>query len=131
MITTTLGKLAAADIALADLNKMDLPVAASIRVARLIRVVIPEMTIFYEKRNALIVKFGVARSLTQEEVAAGVTGEVISVRDHRGYQSAFDELCSVESYLHVDAVALSVLGDVRIAPVNLLPLLDAGVVIDG
>lgn len=78
-ITITLRQLLDAQPALQRLSSEKLPIKLAYNVARLIRVLQPELDDFFKQRNELVLRYGYTRPSTEEERAAGQGDEVTEV----------------------------------------------------
>lgn len=85
MITTTLGVLVNAEPAMARLAALPLPAKTAYQVARLTRLIAPEIKQWHEHRNALVQELGAEGPATALERAAGSAETVFRVRpEHLG-----------------------------------------------
>lgn len=123
-VTILLGKLAAADAALARLANLQLPIKAAYHVAKLGRLAAQEIEIFYEQRNALIKELGEEREATPAEVATGRQGRVMAVlpANHETFTARLKELTDHEVTIPWGPIDPAILGERLITPADLIAL---------
>lgn len=129
MIATTLGQVALAEPALAQIAAIRLPVKTAYHVAKLLRLVQDETRLFQERRNEAIRRHGTERPATAEERAASGPTIVEVLPGHEGWSAFLTEMRELESVsvtLPWGPLTLDMLGQVEIEPsvlLNLGPLL--------
>jgi hypothetical protein len=117
MITITLGQLMEAQPALERLAGERLPVKTAYRVARVLRLVRPEIGQFVEHRNDLVRELGVERRTATGEMITEVT---------EGNRPAFfakvAELASCEVRLEIEPIEIAALDGVNVTAADCVAL---------
>lgn len=131
-ISTTLGSLVVAEPALQLLAKLELPERTAYHVAKLLRLVSPELKHFHEKREAYIKEYGEERETTAEEKAAGMGERVTSVTDEKreAFIAKVEELALVPVELAWRPIKISALTGSKLKAEDILPLLDTFLIDD-
>lgn len=117
MITLSLGSLFDAQPALDRLAAERLPVKTAYRVAKVLRLVKPEIQQFVDQRNALIRELGAERTLPTGETTIEVTD---ANRD--AFVAKITELASLEIRLDIEPVDVGTLDGVQVSATDLLAL---------
>lgn len=117
MITLRLGQLVQAEGALTRLGAERLPALAAYRVARLIRAADAELSLYRERRDALIRELGAERPPTDAEQAAGAVGPVFAVKPEaiQTFVQQLQPLEALEITLPVAPVPIETLGTITVA----------------
>ena len=131
-IVTTLGDLLNAEPVLKKLSLEPLPIKAAYHVAKIIRLVVPELKHFHDTRDAYIREFGAERDATEQEIAQGVPTRIFTVTDENreAYIEKVQALADVPVEIPWKPLKSSELLNTTLSAQDLMPLLDVFVVDD-
>ena len=124
MITTTLGALVALQPALGRLMAIALPVKVAYSLSKIAARVSEDVSIFHERRNALVKEFGVERDATAEELAQGQRSPIceVAVSQRPAYFARVEELMAVAVSIEWPPVLLDDLGPIMMSAADVLAL---------
>jgi hypothetical protein len=113
MIKIKLGDLLVADQTLQALGDIDLPARAAYDVAKMAKVIAPDVQIFNDKRNALVKELGEDREPTEAERANGATSSITAVKAENldEYNRRVQELLDLDIEINLVGLDLSRFGD--------------------
>lgn len=96
---------------LTKLSRAELPLKLSFRISKFLKRVQEELTVFEEKRLALVEKYA-------KRNAKGEVGKNMKVADENleAFHAEFKELSEIEADIDFEPVKLSVLDDVKFPP---------------
>lgn len=113
----TLAQLMDAQPALERLAAERLPVKAAYRVAKVLRLVRPEVQQFVDQRNALIRELGAERTTPTGDVAIEVTDA-----NRAAFVAKVTELAAIEVRIDIEPIDVGTLDGVQVAAVDLIAL---------
>ena len=123
-MTFTLLELVNAEEAIKKLSMQQLSPKIAYRIAKLIKSIQSETSIFYEQRNSIIKSMSNSRDATNEEKSKGMIGPVFEVKSEliEEYKNKMKDLVDITVNINCEPLPLDMLEEIKISSLDMIAL---------